>query len=30
MILYLLFMMGLITGYFLAALMVASRDVDDQ
>lgn len=30
MMLYMLFMMGLITGYFLAALMVASRDVDDQ
>lgn len=30
MIMYMLFLMGLITGYFLAALMVASKDVDDQ
>jgi len=29
MIMYMLFLMGFITGYFVAALMVAARDNDD-
>lgn len=30
MMLYLLFMMGVISGYFIAALMFASRESEDQ